>query len=226
MRGLGFLLEKPWLPQSDGGPSGSDSGPRMPASKVSLIFLLAVISSLFILFFVTFISRSQFEDFRALAGEPWQPFTDSLRLWINSGVLLIASLGMHFAVRSVKARHPGGLLLSLCVGAIGALLFIALQVSVWQYLLRLGYGVSGNPANSYFFILTGLHVVHLAGGLAALARVFWRLYRHRSPDNVQTAIEGCALYWHYLFVLWLVLFFMLTRTPEAYATIAALCGLG
>lgn len=226
MRGLGFLLEKPWLPQAEGVAEANALRPRMPVPKVSLIFLLAVITSMFLLFFVTFISRSQFQDFQALAGEPWQPFTDSMRLWINTGVLLIASLGMQAAVLSMRRGRPASLVVSLSVGALGALAFVGLQVMVWQYLLRLGYSLGDNPANSYFFILTGLHLLHLAGGLAALVRVFWRLNRLGSLDSVKMAIEGCALYWHYLFVLWLVLFFLLTRTPEAYATIAALCGLG
>lgn len=226
MKGLGFLFDKPWLPDPRADASGADPGRRMPPAKLTLIFLLLVITSVFVLFFVTFISRSQFEDFRALAGEPWQPFTDSVRLWINSGVLLVASLAMEAAVLSQRRGHPGALVVSLTVGALGALGFIVLQVAVWQYLLRLGYGLGDNPANSYFFILTGLHLLHLAGGLVALGRVFWRLHRAQSLDRVRVAIEGCAVYWHYLFALWLVLFFLLTRTPETYATIAALCGLG
>lgn len=225
MRGLGFLFDKPWLPDPRADATGSDPNKRMSSVKVTLIFFLLVITSVFMLFFVTFISRSQFEDFHALAGEPWQPFTDSVRLWVNSVVLLGASVGMQMAVHSLRRKRPGALIIGLCIGAIGALGFMVLQVAVWRYLLRLGYALGDNPANSYFFILTGLHLLHLGGGLVALGRVFWRL-RRASISELKTAIESCAVYWHYLFGLWLVLFFLLTRTPEAYATIAALCGLG
>lgn len=226
MKGIGFLFEKPWLPQPQGSPSAPETHLEAPAVKIALGFLLVVISVFFILFFVTFIERSQYEDFRALAGEPWQPFTDSWRLWVNTAVLLVASLAMHLAVRSVRGEQATRLLGALSVGACAALLFLVLQASVWQFLARLGYGLGENSANSYYFILTGLHALHLAGGLVALGRVFIGFFRGRPIAELKTTIESCAIYWHYLFLLWLVLFFLLTRTPEAYATIAALCGLG
>jgi cytochrome c oxidase subunit 3 len=90
----------------------------------------------------------------------------------------------------------------------------------------MGYGLASNPANSYFYILTGLHALHLTGGLLALGKVLVGFKAAKDLLSAQAAIEACALYWHYLFGLWLVLFFMLTRTPETYAMIAAACGLG
>lgn len=218
-----FLTEKPWLPTQPGGEEHLP--PALPAEKIALRFLLVVITVLFALFFVTFITRSQYQDFRALAGEPWQPFTDSWRLWINTAVLALASVAMYRAVLALGRGKSAVARNSLLVGVIAALGFLLLQVSVWQFLSRLGYGVSDNPANSYYYVLTGLHVVHLAGGLYVLARVLVRLGQGRSLQSQAVVIRACATYWHYLFGLWLVLFFMLTRTPESYAFIAALCGL-
>lgn len=218
-----FLTEKPWLPTQPGGEE--QLPPALPAEKIALRFLLVVITVLFALFFVTFITRSQYQDFRALAGEPWQPFTDSWRLWINTAVLALASVAMYRAVLALGRGKSAVARNSLLVGGIAALGFLLLQVSVWQFLSRLGYGVSDNPANSYYYVLTGLHAVHLAGGLYVLARVLVRLGQGRSLQSQAVVIRACATYWHYLFGLWLVLFFMLTRTPESYAFIAALCGL-
>lgn len=218
-----FLTEKPWLPTQPGGEEHLP--PALPAEKIALRFLLVVITVLFALFFVTFITRSQYQDFRALAGEPWQPFTDSWRLWINTAVLALASVAMYRAVLALGRGKSAVARNSLLVGVIAALGFLLLQVSVWQFLSRLGYGVSDNPANSYYYVLTGLHAVHLAGGLYVLARVLVRLGQGRSLQSQAVVIRACATYWHYLFGLWLVLFFMLTRTPESYAFIAALCGL-
>lgn len=226
MKWLGFLTDKPWLPQPAGSAPELHGPARMPAPKIALMALLGIISVFFLLIFVTFITRSQYEDFQALAGEPWQPFTDTGRLWINTAVLLAASVFMNRAVRALHRARPQAMLGWLAGGALAAVAFLILQVSVWQFLMRLGYGVSANAANSYFYMLTGLHGLHLVGGLVALGRVFARLRADRTRRDVATAIEGCALYWHYLFVLWLVLFFLLTRTPDTYAFIAAACGLG
>jgi len=226
MKWFGFLSDKPWLPIPAGSAPELTGPAQVPAPKIALGALLGVISVFFLLIFVTFITRSQYEDFQALAGEPWQPFSDTWRLWINTAVLLAASVFMHRGgqkMRQNPAQAPMGWLAG---GALAAILFLILQVSVWQFLIRLGYGVSANAANSYFYMLTGLHGLHLIGGLVALGRVFIQLGGDRSRRELTTAIEGCAVYWHYLFVLWLVLFFMLTRTPDTYAFIAAACGLG
>lgn len=226
MKWFGFLSDKPWLPIPAGSAPELTGPAQVPAPKIALGALLVIISVFFLLIFVTFITRSQYEDFQALAGEPWQPFTDTWRLWINTAVLLAASVCMHRAVKTLHRSPAAPSLIWLAGGALLAMVFLILQVSVWQFLTRLGYGVSTNAANSYFYMLTGLHGLHLVGGLVALGRVVMQMQKGRSRQDLVTAIEGCALYWHYLFLLWLVLFFMLTRTPEAYALIAAACGLG
>ncbi len=213
-----IFTDKPWLPEPAGEVPLTDTG--RPPGLIALRMLLGAITILFMLFFVTFIERSQFQDFHALAGEPWQPFTDSLRLWINTGVLLLASVTLHGAAKTTNRNLAVGLLGG---SAFFALLFVLLQVSVWQFLLNLGYSLSANPANSYFYMLTGVHALHIVGGLVALG---WVCQRLLAGADTEVALRACATYWHYLFVLWLVLFFMLTRTPETYAMIAAFCGLG
>ncbi|MBB3048646.1 cytochrome c oxidase subunit 3 [Litorivivens lipolytica] len=213
-----IFTDKPWLPEAAGEVPDTDTG-KAPG-QIALRMLLGAITILFLLFFVTFIERSQFQDFHALAGEPWQPFTDSMRLWVNTGVLLLASLCLHWAVRTSQKQQA---ILLLLGGGFFAALFVVLQVSVWQFLYNLGYGLAENPANSYFYMLTGVHATHIIGGLFALLLV-GRKYLAGADTGV--ALRACATYWHYLFVLWLVLFFMLTRTPETYAIIAAFCGLG
>jgi cytochrome c oxidase subunit 3 len=223
---LGILSDKPWIPEAQGITAEWGRTAYTPAIKISLRFLLGIITVFFLLFFVTFISRSQYDDFLALAGQPWQPFTNSLRLWINSAVLVLASVAMQCAVYAMRRKQSLSLLLSLSCGAILAILFIILQISVWQFLSGMGYSVAANPANSYFFMLTGLHGLHLIGGLLALGRVVLSLRHEHDLQNRHAAIEACAVYWHYLLGLWLVLFFILTRTPETYARIAAACGLG
>ncbi|MHA7879740.1 MAG: cytochrome c oxidase subunit 3 [Saccharospirillum sp.] len=223
MKWLDGITAKPWLPQTAGmvAPTAFT-----PVPILALRVLMGIITVFFLLIMVTFIVRSQYADFQALAGEPWQPFTDTGRLWLNTGVLLMASIGMELAVRQQGKGRSVPMMMLLSAGAFLAVCFLLLQVAVWRYLLSLGYGVSDNPANSYFYLFTGLHALHLLGGLLALARVFYRLFRGVSADRVLIAVKACAIYWHYLFILWLVLFFFLTRTPETYAFIAAVCGLG
>ena len=70
-----------------------------------------------------------------------------------------------------------------------------------------------NPANAFFYVLTGLHGLHLLGGLVVLGRTGARMSRPgASPDAVRLGIELCTVYWHYLLVVWLVLFGLLLIT--------------
>ena len=103
--------------------------------------------------------------------------------------------------------------------------FLGGQLWVWQQLVNLGYYVSGNPANSFFYLLTGLHGLHLLGGLVAWCRTTIKAWRGVPAQQFSSSVDLCAMYWHYLLGLWLVLMGLLTSSPETYAALARLCGL-
>ena len=71
MNPLDTLREKPWLPDSAADQVGTLAGP--PPGRIALRFFIAVVSVLFFLFIITFLSRSQYPDFEALAGAPRKP---------------------------------------------------------------------------------------------------------------------------------------------------------
>ena len=66
--------------------------------RIMLRFILGIVGVLFFLFIITFLSRSQYPDFQALAGAPWQPFTDPSRLWFNTALLACASFAIQFGL--------------------------------------------------------------------------------------------------------------------------------
>ena len=82
------LAEKPWqhAPVVAGGAVAEPALDAQGPARVALRFILAIVGILFFLFIITFLSRSQYPDFVALAGAPWQPFTDTSRLWLNTAV--------------------------------------------------------------------------------------------------------------------------------------------
>ncbi|WDD98472.1 cytochrome c oxidase subunit 3 [Thalassomonas actiniarum] len=229
------LAEKPWLSAEesglavDGVPAYAPSG--FPA-KTALKFFIAVVSVLFFLFTITYLSRSQYPDFQALAGEPWLPLTHSVQLWLNSGFLLLASIFLQLsskdankAVRPTgEAREINALLIYLVLAVIFSIAFVFGQYLVWQQLSRQGFLIYSNPANSYFYMLTAVHGIHLLGGLLALVRVLVHFYRKSELALLRRSLGLCAFYWHYLFLLWLFLFALLTASPDTYNTIAAFCG--
>ena len=89
-----------------------------------------------------------------------------------------------------------------------AVLFLIGQLLVWQDLVQAGYYVSGSPANGYFYVFTTLHGFHLLGGL-----VYWMMTINKVWKldtiiirNAKHTIELCAIYWHFLLAVWIVLF--------------------
>jgi cytochrome c oxidase subunit 3 len=79
----------------------------------------------------------------------------------------------------------------------------------WRQLDAAGYFVASNPANSFFYLLTAIHGLHVLGGLVALARATGKVWRTADPGRVRLSVELCAVYWHFLLVVWLALFALL-----------------
>ena len=71
--------------------------------------------------------------------------------------------------------------------------------------------MTGNPANSFFYLLTGLHGLHILGGLVALARAVPAAWGARRPGaGSGSALELCVAYWHFLLFVWLCLLVLFT----------------
>jgi cytochrome c oxidase subunit 3 len=97
--------------------------------------------------------------------------------------------------------------------------FVAGQLWAWRELVAAGNFVSSNPADSFFYLLTGMHGLHVLGGLIALAWTARRAWSRSSPDLLRLNVELSALYWHAMLVIWLVLFSLLTGLAEDFGTI-------
>ncbi|WP_137823272.1 cytochrome c oxidase subunit 3 [Pseudomonas sp. D(2018)] len=212
-----------WGPSESQGPEAPIQDPERTA-KVGLWVFLGVVTALFLLFLLAFIARSQVSDWRPLT-DPLAPLAHPWMLWVNTALLALGSACLQWANGAMRRDQMGTSTLAFLLGGAFAMAFLAGQLWVWQQFAAWGYAVSGNPANSFFYLLTGLHGLHLAGGLVVWAVVAQRMLRHGPMKRMRTGMELCAFYWHYLLGLWLVLFALLTSTPETYQAIAAFCGL-
>ena len=198
-------------------PAGHDSGTMeslgLPAQKVGLWVLLAVVTSFFGLFITAYLMRMSPHPINGVALGDWQPVPEPSILWWNTLALLLASAGMQLA-RSA-ARRGGGALVRAgwLAGGAFALLFLFGQLAACRELQAAGYYATGNPANAFFYVLTTLHGLHLAGGLVAWTATTAMLgHDAAAPEASRLRGEMCTVYWHYLLVVWLVLFALLLAT--------------
>ncbi|MCH8835570.1 MAG: cytochrome c oxidase subunit 3, partial [Proteobacteria bacterium] len=93
-----------------------------------------------------------------------------------------------------------------------AFAFLVGQLVVWQQLAALGYFAATNPAAAFFYLITALHALHLLGGMVVWGRTTAKVWRGVEVEQVRMSVELCAVYWHFLLVVWLVLFGLLLFT--------------
>jgi cytochrome c oxidase subunit 3 len=155
---------------------------------------------LFIGFTSAYILRRTSEDWRPLSAPPV--------LWRNTLALLLSSATLEVGRRRLRGWDLRGA--QAWVTATGALgvLFVAGQIVGWRQLAERGVFLASNPHSSFFYVLTGVHVVHLLGGLAWFAVVARRLQRLRVTPG-EDGLRLFATYWHFLGGLWVYLLFLL-----------------
>ncbi|WP_262027742.1 cytochrome c oxidase subunit 3 [Microvirga sp. Mcv34] len=194
------LASKPWLEQGAEGALPEEA--PAPPYRVGLLILLAVIGSLFALFISAYAMRMQLPD--------WRNLPVPRILWLNTTMLALSSLALHGAKRAAERGEMPELRAYLLAAGISALAFLSGQLLAWRQLSGDGYALAANPANAFFYILTGLHGLHLLGGLVALGRTTDKAWRETTTERLRLSVELCATYWHFLFLVWLVFLSVLT----------------
>ena len=217
MKFFQHLAEKPWLTVGvDGFHDGGDASPFAARTGLKMFFVVA--SVLFMLLIITFAGRMAYED--------WRPTPESNLLWLNTFVLILSSAAMQWAQTSARRDQMEDVKVGLLAGGITAFAFLAGQILAWRQLAMLGYFEVTNPAIAFFYLITGLHALHLLGGLIAWGRTTDKVWRRGFEiAEVGQSIELCTLYWHFLLAVWLVLFGLLFSGNTNMAFLLALCGI-
>lgn len=128
--------------------------------------------------------------------------------WVSTVTIVLSSVTIALALKAFKARR----MLQYRLLA-GLTLLLGLAFGLLQYLgfyelyhLPQPVQVSGNPSESFLFIIWGLHLLHIAGGVVALLIVFLRSFRRNVKEYNTTGLAIVANYWHFVDVLWIYLF--------------------
>jgi cytochrome c oxidase subunit 3 len=169
--------------------------------KFGLRLFLAVATSLFFLLIVSYNIRMGLGDWRALPNLKL--------LWLNTATLILSDLGFQWAKFSASRNQLNGVKFGLLGGGLFAWGFLIGQALLWNQLSSLGFYLKANPANSFFYLITAVHGLHLLGGLTAWGKTSVKLLRNNNVKQLHLSIELLTTYWHFLLAVWLVLFVML-----------------
>ena len=208
---LGWLLKQsfntqPWVAEqvsdtAHHGPFGDSSNTKL----IGLTTLLAVVTSFFALILSAYALRMELGD--------WVPMTEPQLLWTNTLMLIVASGVFQWTRNAAVKGQQGRLQPGLLITGVLTLGFVLGQYVAWQQLQSSGQFITSNPSNAFFYFLTGAHAVHILGGLYVWARATTRVLLGTAEGGaIRRSIELCTIYWHFLLVVWLILFGLLLST--------------
>ncbi len=139
----------------------------------------------------------------------WLEFDLPTVFWYSTVVILLSSLTMHLATKAFKARIMSRYRSLITVTAALGVLFIVLQYMGFLNLEANNIALVGpksNSAASFLLVITGLHMLHVLGGVIALLVMFARAYSRKTKSYSSVPVEVAGTYWHFVDVLWIYLF--------------------
>lgn len=139
----------------------------------------------------------------------WQIFELPPLFWITSVLILVSSFTMHGAYLAAKRDNLEMVKLSMIVTTILGIGFLVGQVLAWGELVANNVYFVGNPSGSFVYVLSGLHGLHIVGGVVFLLITLVAAFRYQVHSKNLSLIEMCTTFWHFLDALWLYLFVFL-----------------
>lgn len=128
----------------------------------------------------------------------------------STAVLVLSSICLFFAAKAVRNQNIQTQKIFLWATLALGLGFGYLQVDAWSALYQSGATlVNNNAAISVIYIVSGMHLLHIFGGLCFILNSLWGAYRKVSPENAVYRIEIASIFWHFIDILWIYLYVFL-----------------
>ena len=170
------------------------------------------------LFFATLISNYLVNKGKSLVGpfphEPWisptgqhfEPIIEIPLVTLGTALLLFSSLFVVLALANAQRGNRKGLLLWLGLTLLCGFFFVGMQVYEFTHFVHKGLTLQRNMFGASFFVLTGFHGTHVTIGVIWLITMFVLALRGKLPPQRSVYLEMAALYWHFVDVVWIIIF--------------------
>ena len=140
------------------------------------------------------------------------PFTSA-----STFILLMSSLGMVLALAAIQAGEMRKFRTWTLATAMMGATFLAGQIYEFTVFVEEGFRLTTSPFASSFFVLTGFHGFHVAFGIMMLLALWVASMMGRLPQQLHTTVENIGLYWHFVDIVWIVIFTAIYLIPAATA---------
>jgi len=213
---------------------GSDGGnfdshyfdTRLRRARLGLVVGLTGIAMIFISFTSAYIVRQGLPTLDPRSNvllHDWFPVPLPRLLFINTVVLLISSVTMELARRQTARKVALAQLTSvpgvaveakegiswLALTVVLGLSFLTGQWMAWRELAASGFYIASSPSSSFVYLLTGMHGVHLLGGVVALLIAGFTFGLRRTTDSQFILVDVTGWYWHFMALLWVYILCLL-----------------
>jgi cytochrome c oxidase subunit 3 len=203
---LGWLLKQsfntqPWIAEAV--EESAYQAPFNASSKlVALTAFLAVATSLFSLLLSAYSLRMDLGD--------WIPLTEPQLLWTNTAALILASVAFQWTRNAASTANVQRVKTGMVITGVLTTMFLVGQYIAWLQLFESGQYMNSNPSNAFFFLLTAIHAMHILGGMYVWARATTKVFGNEI--DVEESIHLCTIYWHFLLLVWLIIFGLMLST--------------
>ncbi|MFT7616483.1 MAG: cytochrome c oxidase subunit 3 [Planctomycetota bacterium] len=202
-----------WPPDDEGGGGGgggsgsggqqNNSGPPVSAARLAVVIFCASVVMLFagILSALVILRRE------SGAWPPPDAPTLVRDLWISTGFIVASSLAGFWAMIGAKPERRRQLTRRVALTWILGLGFCVSQMALWNSLLSAGVQLEYSANfTALFYMITALHVLHVFGGMIFLAKCYFRGRAGVDFRDLKASCGNCMIYWHFVGVVWYVLF--------------------
>jgi cytochrome c oxidase subunit 3 len=202
-----------------------DYATRLRRARLGLLVALTPVLMLFVSFTSAYVVRQGLPTLDPRTNQlvrDWIPVKLPMLLLVNTGVLVLSSVGMELARRQVKsaAAASADATVEVSAGDAGKMPWLAITIALglaflfgqwtaWKQLAANGFYVATTPSSSFVYLLTGAHAIHLMGGVLALlvAAMFALLRRPVTTRSI--VVDVTAWYWHFMAALWVYILCLL-----------------
>ena len=139
----------------------------------------------------------------------WTKFQLPQIFWLSTSIIILSSVSLNWALSSAKKNNTSNISKGLAFTLLLGISFVVSQFMAWKDLVSQNIFMVGNPSGSFLYVISGLHLAHLIGGLICLSVVLAKGMNGKYNSQNLLGIQLCSIYWHFLTALWVYLFFFL-----------------
>ncbi len=158
------------------------------------------------LFFASLISVYLVNKDKSISGPTAADIFEIPLVTFGTAVLLFSSFFVVLALNGAQRGDKKKLILWLSLTVLCGLFFVGMQVYEFQHFYHKGLGFTTNIFASSFYVLTGFHGTHVSLGVLWLSTLLVLAIRGKLPAHKSLNLEMAALYWHFVDVVWIVIF--------------------